>query len=68
MTELRHCIPLNDEREHAIAVDCWCNPHTDKDEPRVWIHVAADMRDAYEQIIGEGLPGKQWAQFVEILS
>lgn len=68
MTELRHVIPLHDEREHFISVECWCNPHQDEEEPRLWIHPAADMRDAYEHMTGDALPGKPWGQFVEILT
>lgn len=65
-----HVLPLADDREHAQALDCWCEPHvewidTETGLPRkeggpMVIHNAADFRELAEGD-GESLErGKEW--------
>lgn len=66
-----HVIPLNDERQHATASDCWCEPRLDFVDPEtnlLWasgdgraIHNAADCREVCEEITGECVEeGREW--------
>jgi hypothetical protein len=71
--EMISCIPLNDKKEHARTMTCWCSPLVRwEDEesgeaifngPQV-IHHAADCREARERQTGmsAGL-GKTWGVF-----
>lgn len=44
-----HVLPINDLREHQEALDCWCNPTPDHEEPSVIIHNSMDGRESYEE-------------------
>lgn len=65
-----HCVPLNDEREHVLSADCWCDGLVEWLDPETglpWaagsyrmIHMALDCRELAE---GDGhsmAPGKGW--------
>jgi len=43
-----HVVPLGDDREHVLTIECWCLPDIDPQHPQVLIHNAADGREAYE--------------------
>jgi len=71
-----HVVPLNDEIEHTLSQDCWCDPDVewlDPDTGLPWaeggpmvIHFAHDGREIVEQLTGEAMePGKGWATFAE---
>jgi hypothetical protein len=65
-------IPINDERPHRRAPDCWCDPRVEwADEqgqiypngPMV-IHNSADCREEVERLLGAGVgPEKKWAVY-----
>ncbi len=40
-----HVIPIEDLKEHEESPECWCNP---TETEAVWVHNAADGREAYE--------------------
>jgi hypothetical protein len=50
----RHVIPSDDHHPHHARSDCWCGPTEDteastEDNPSsVWVHHAADGREANE--------------------
>ena len=44
-----HVVPRGDVREHETSPDCWCMPDEDDEEPGLWLHNAADDREAFEQ-------------------
>ena len=44
-----HVVPRGDIREHETSPDCWCMPDEDDEEPGLWLHNAADDREAFEQ-------------------
>ena len=60
-----HVIPLNDEKEHRHSIHCWCGPTYDsgKEAKSLFVHHAADLREAGEQLIGEGFDKKNWGVF-----
>jgi hypothetical protein len=65
---VKHVIPIDDEREHSEFADCWCHPTAEHDEGSIlFVHNAADMREEFKKMTGEGLPGKQWL-LVELMS
>jgi hypothetical protein len=65
---IQHVTPIDDEREHVEAADCWCGPTAEHGEGSVlFIHNAADMREEYEKVTGDGLPDKPWL-LVELTS
>ena len=41
-----HVIPINDQGQHRVDCQCWCNPSLN-DENR-WVHVSQDGREEYE--------------------
>ena len=43
-----HVCPIGDLREHRVSDDCWCSPTPDAEASNVFIHHAADRREAYE--------------------
>jgi nicotinamide mononucleotide adenylyltransferase len=43
-----HVVPVDDLRAHVEAPGCWCAPTQDAEEPRLWVHHAADMREHFE--------------------
>lgn len=51
--EQRHVVPLNDLKEHALSVECWCRPKVDDDD-NIVVHNSMDGRELYER--GERLP------------
>ncbi len=66
-----HCVPLNDEREHDLDPECWCDGLVEWLDPETgmpWaaggyrmIHNAADCRECAEVVTGEGMgSGKEW--------
>jgi hypothetical protein len=58
---VKHVIPLDDEREHVETQDCWCGPSAEHDEGSIlFVHNSADLREEYEKVTGDALPGKQW--------
>jgi hypothetical protein len=68
-----HTVPVRDERQHALTLDCWCDPRIewlDPDTGLPWAsslgplvhHTAADCRELAEELDGESMePGKDWA-------
>ena len=44
-----HVVPANDLREHALSIECWCNPTYHEEEPSVIVHNSMDRREEYEQ-------------------
>lgn len=47
-----HIIPLGDVQLHSAQAICWCHPlNTGEDD--LWIHHAADTREAHERVNGE---------------
>jgi hypothetical protein len=60
-----HVIPADDEREHQLSTWCWCGPESfevDAGGATIWVHHAADLREAYEQATGEAFQGKTWTR------
>ena len=66
-----HTVPNNDEREHVLANDCWCEPRllwVDPDTGLPWengelivSHNAADCRELVERLTGDSIePDKNW--------
>lgn len=66
-----HSIPLKDEREHVLSLDCWCEPRIEWIDPGTglpWIgngpmviHFAADCREVSEEVTDESMaPDKLW--------
>lgn len=65
-----HCVPLNDEKEHILSPDCWCDglvEWLDPDTGLPWaaggyrmIHNAADCRELAEGDERAMTPDKQW--------
>lgn len=47
-----HVIPVGDYRIHYAQSDCWCYP-TERSEGVIWVHHAADCREARERINNE---------------
>ncbi len=43
-----HVTPIDDLREHALTMFCWCNPRRDRDAHHVIGHNAMDQRERYE--------------------
>lgn len=41
-----HVLPINDEHDHELSPDCWCEPD---DEDYCWSHNSCDGREDYEQ-------------------
>ena len=45
-----HIIPVEDLREHAERIDCWCRPRVEVEENGILIvHHALDGREDYEE-------------------
>lgn len=44
----KHVIPVDDLREHAPSVDCWCQPFEDDEMPHLYAHNSMDRREAIE--------------------
>lgn len=59
-----HIVPHDDEREHSLDDDCWCDPDFSLTEG-VYTHHAADLREVYEEVTGEGLKGRLWLVLTE---
>jgi hypothetical protein len=58
---LIHIVPIADERDHDERDDCWCDPTVERTaRAKIVTHNAADMREEYEKITGDALPGKAW--------
>lgn len=57
-----HVIPIADEQEHELSGNCWCQPML---RGGVWIHNSMDMREVYEQVVGESYKGRIWGVFNE---
>lgn len=66
-----HVVPLNDERQHDLSGDCWCEPLVEWIDPETgqpWacgtaraIHDAADCREVSEEITDECVDeGRKW--------
>jgi hypothetical protein len=67
-----HCLPVNDEKEHQLSGECWCNPKVEWIDPETGlpypnpnapmvVHNSADCREIAEQGTGESLaPDKKW--------
>lgn len=67
-----HTVPLNDEREHDLITDCWCDPRVEWLNPESGMpwesglgplvhHNSADCRECAEELDGESIePGKGW--------
>jgi hypothetical protein len=65
MPRTQHVIPVDDEREHDETPYCWCGPdgtEVDAGGATIWVHHAADLREAYEQITGEAYRGRTWTR------
>lgn len=45
---LYHVVPVADDCEHIISLDCWCQPYVDKEEESVIIHNSLDGREDFE--------------------
>lgn len=68
-----HTVPNNDEREHQLTTDCWCEPCVEWIDPESGMpwesglgplvhHNAADCRECAKQLDGESMePGKDWS-------
>lgn len=46
-----HIIPMCDDQEHQVSLECWCKPEEDDD---LIIHNSADGRELFER--GERKP------------
>lgn len=42
-----HVVPNCDLRRHQLDPTCWCGPEEDDNQADLWLHNAADDRDAY---------------------
>jgi hypothetical protein len=63
---VQHVIPCDDEREHDLSSWCWCCPDlVPVGESTLYVHHAADLREAYENLTGDPLPGKFWIRVEE---
>jgi hypothetical protein len=65
VARVQHIIPLEDDREHDISTWCWCGPESVEvkdDGTTLWVHQAADMREAYEKATGEAYKGRTWTR------
>lgn len=51
MSRRIHCLPIGDKDVHAAQETCWCHPT--EIEPLLWVHNAADCREARERITGQ---------------
>lgn len=73
-----NCYPLNDEREHELNAQCWCEPDVlwlDPDTGLPWtnphaspfiVHHAADCREVSEAVTGESVSDDQrWETVVD---
>lgn len=47
-----HVIPVSDAQLHSAQAICWCFP-LNTGQGNLWIHNAADCREAHERITGE---------------
>ena len=66
-------VPLNDEKNHDLSAQCWCDPEVEwqcLDTKEIYvngpiiIHNAADCRETVEYLLGEGSDSlKNWAIF-----
>lgn len=48
MDELIHVVPVNDLRQHVLAMSCWCCPIPDHECEEVILHNSMDRREEYE--------------------
>lgn len=70
-----HTVPMNDEREHVLSAECWCEPRVlwtrvewtepDTGLPRaaggaIIVHNSADCRELGEIDEESAEPGKEW--------
>lgn len=48
-----HIIPMDDDKEHQVSLECWCCPELDEEDNLI-IHNSADGRELFER--GERKP------------
>lgn len=43
-----HVVPMNDDQEHELHEQCWCQPQADAQQALVLVHNSSDGREPYE--------------------
>lgn len=62
-----HVYPRNDEREHVLSAECWCQPDVEYVHPEtgevyeypMHTHHSADCREVSEAVTGESVTTEQ---------